>query len=510
MGRILATIRRFGADERGIALLLVTIMLPVLLGFALLTLDMSRASNLQNDLQKAADAFALAAAAELDGSPGAWARAERAMETLIDNTSRFSTAGQHTLVTTQQGGTARCNSSGDISWCFLKTIPASDGTPITSANYANADPAIGQGESRFIEVTVTPTSFVTLFPASFLSGNVASNGMSIGTKATAGFTSSVCDYTPVFICNPYEDSPGGVTLEMAANQRQHRRKQLLMRGDDFYGPGNFSFLKAPDGNGAAAVENMLASTKPNACYSRDGVDTEPGQMTGPVKDGLNARFGLTPAYALSDGPSPNSRAGIKNVECQNGKIKKFDFETDPSLGTGLPRDGCFPNCTPLDSSHPTDAGMLGDGDWDFTNYWARNHTVSGTPRAVPTEIAGTGTNLPTRYEVYRSEIAHNFQGDSGPAPNLDTGTPACGVPAFTAVDRRILYGAIVNCKALAAAGISMNGRQTDVPVIAFGSFFLTEPIKDGKDIYAELVDITGKGGTGTLDNFLRDEAQLYR
>jgi hypothetical protein len=49
-----------------------------------------------------------------------------------------------------------------------------------------------------------------------------------------------------------------------------------------------------------------------------------------------------------------------------------------------------------------------------------------------------------------------------------------------------------------------------VPVKAFASFFVTEPIKDGKDIYVELVDITGKGGRGTLDNFLRDEAQLYR
>nr|WP_246684365.1 pilus assembly protein TadG-related protein [Mesorhizobium sp. B2-6-5] len=42
-------------------------MLPVLVGFSLLAIDMSRASSLHNDPQKGVDALALAAAAELDG-----------------------------------------------------------------------------------------------------------------------------------------------------------------------------------------------------------------------------------------------------------------------------------------------------------------------------------------------------------------------------------------------------------------------------------------------------------
>ena len=41
-------LRRFARDERGAALILVTVMLPVLVGFSLLAIDMSRVNNLHN------------------------------------------------------------------------------------------------------------------------------------------------------------------------------------------------------------------------------------------------------------------------------------------------------------------------------------------------------------------------------------------------------------------------------------------------------------------------------
>lgn len=500
MGTVLNLGRRFWRDERGMALILVSIMLPVIVGFALLAIDMSRANNLHNDLQKAADSFALAAAAELDGSAGSWARAERAMATLIDNTSTFSTSGPTTLAGGQPGGGVRCNTAGNISWCFLRNIPASDGTPIALANYANADPAVGQPETSFIQVTVTPTGFAAIFPASFLTGNAGSNTMDIGAQAVAGFSSGVCDYTPVFICNPYEDTSAtgsdGVTLEQAATERKYRRRQILMRYKGSWEPGNFAFLASPFGNGANALEAMLASVKPQQCYSREGVDTEPGQNSGPVKEGLNSRFGLAKPYLTGpNGPSQNNRAGVKSYNCNNSIV----WETDVNKGVGLERDPCHMTgtCTMM-------KGRMGKGDWDFGRYWEVNHTVGGVTRPVPAAISGTGDDLPTRYEVYRQEIADGIVGDA--SKGGETGLPICGGTPVTTVDRRILYGAIIDCKAING----FNGRAEDIPVKAFASFFITEPIKDDKDIFVELVDITGRGGRGTLDNFLRDEAQLYR
>jgi len=49
--------------------------------------------------------------------------------------------------------------------------------------------------------------------------------------------------------------------------------------------------------------------------------------------------------------------------------------------------------------------------------------------------------------------------------------------------------------------------------VAFARMFLTKPaIKDGGERYLslEMIDITGKGGRGTLDEFLREEAELVR
>lgn len=496
---MLRTIRAFWHDQRGIALILVSVMLPAIIGFSLLVIDMSRVNNLHNDLQKGADAFALAGAAELDGLPGSWLRAERAMATLVRNESNFSTSGRAPLSTTQQGGTARCNSAGSISWCFLKTLPASDGTPVSSANYANATQSIGEDETAFVEVTIAPTGFAAIFPASFLTGNSASNSFNVAARATAGFTSGVCDYTPVFMCNPYENTAitGGVGLELAAQTRQYRRRQIKLRGDGSYAPGNFAFLASPFGNGAQQLEKMLADSKPQNCYSRDGVDTEPGQNSGPVKDGINSRFGID-SSSFSDGPAVNVRKGAINW---NAFVKdnKVDYQTDPTKGIGLERDSCqiSGTCTMM-------GGRMGAGDWNFARYWAANHPT----RSVPAALSGTGSDLPTRYEVYRYEINNNIVQDASVGGEQGTPPAGAGTPISTP-DRRLLYGAVLDCNALQASGVSFNGRA-NVPARRFASFFITEPVIDGKDIMVELVDITGKGGSGTLDNYLRDEAQLYR
>ena len=58
--------RRFGHDPRGGVAALVAITLPVLFGFAMLAVDAGRYFNLHTSVQWAADALALAGAAELD------------------------------------------------------------------------------------------------------------------------------------------------------------------------------------------------------------------------------------------------------------------------------------------------------------------------------------------------------------------------------------------------------------------------------------------------------------
>jgi hypothetical protein len=152
---------------------------------------------------------------------------------------------------------------------------------------------------------------------------------------------------------------------------------------------------------------------------------------------------------------------------------------------------------------------MGGGDWDLTTYWAANHGGS-----VPQDLwDGNPANKPTRYAVYQYENdpKNNLVGDL--SAGGESGTPQSGCLApVTTVDRRLLYGAVLNCKALDDAGYNLGGHDENLPVESFASFFLTEPIKpdSNTDIYVELVDVTGREGQGTLQKFQRDEAQLYR
>ncbi|TJV21270.1 MAG: hypothetical protein E5Y04_27895 [Mesorhizobium sp.] len=494
---MLRTIRAFWHDQRGIALILVSITLPAIIGFSLLAIDMSRANNLHNDLQKGADAFALAGAAELDGASDAIVRADRAIGTLVSNQYAFSTTSGPPPTLLASGVTRR----------YLRSLPADDNLPIAAANVITDEVADAK-LARFVEVTATPVGFGAIFPASFLASG-SSNGFNVGAVAVAGFTSGVCDFTPVFMCNPYEmvngtNDAGGYTLAQAVSVPSVHRRLIELRkvgSGAAAGPGNFGFLEPPSGvgNGAQALAQTIATSKPIGCYSSASVSTKTGQNAGPVQDAFNVRFGIgaggtfdSPEY----GPAANVRKGAMQVKGSANQCPAMNQLSFTEAGTKrLPRDATTPYL----------GGRMGDGDWDFAGYWSTNFGSAAYP-------SSWDTTKPTRYEVYRYEISAGLVGTASTGGEI--GTPSVGCqPPVTTVDRRLLYGAILNCNALEAGGNDLSGHSTNLPVEAFGSFFITEPVMSASDdasVMVELVDITGRGGQSTLDNFLRDETQLYR
>ena len=82
---------RLWRDESGVILPYVTIMLVVFVGVGALALDGARYMSLQTQLQKAADAAAIAGAAELDRLTTSTSRAYNAVQTtpLVTNSSLF-------------------------------------------------------------------------------------------------------------------------------------------------------------------------------------------------------------------------------------------------------------------------------------------------------------------------------------------------------------------------------------------------------------------------------------
>src|SRR6185436_10389178 len=192
-------LKDFRNDQSGIALIYVTAALPVIIGLSLLAIDVGRLSSLQSSLQHGADALALAGAGELDRRSDAITRANLAIAELVTtNTSLFAT----TVVTIDENSIATP--------CFLSSLPASDATPIDPSNCLPVSDATEIEESsvsaRFVQVIVTPKNFNTIFPVTFLGG--ATNSAQSSAEAVAGMDQAVCNFTPLFMCNPFEPETG--------------------------------------------------------------------------------------------------------------------------------------------------------------------------------------------------------------------------------------------------------------------------------------------------------------
>ncbi|MER8657448.1 pilus assembly protein TadG-related protein [Mesorhizobium sp. M0847] len=507
---MLGTIRAFWNDQRGIAMILVAIMLPVLIGFALLAIDMSRANGLHNDLQKGVDALALATAAELDGKSDSITRANLAKTTLLTSqTTKFSTSGDHTLALS------------DVTITYLTGIPASDsialgadGVDANGVNWASTDPKA----VSFSLVTVNASgladgagAFETIFPASFTGSK---DTIDIQPQAVAGFVQSICETVPIFMCNPFEasDPLTSKTIQQAfASGDTYSREFRILKVDSNPGPGNFGLLD----NGLTSVQDGMARGSAGTCYSRTSLTSKTGVTLGQVNTGLNVRFDLYQGSLknnkdLGYRPASNVRKGAS----KNSNCNKFDVATD---GSAVP----LPVGSGYDSAKGMTLPIAANSFW--TAYWAANHKNAAYPN-LPAKSDPLKRSVPaSRYDVYMYEITAGIVADKSKGPSNEVGTPSCYKGDLTKADpsRRLMNMAIIDCKANQA---KLNGH-TAVRPDGYASVFLNNPIQKvnpndednpestgaEKPISLEIVDVDGGFANNTLvDKAFRNEAQLYR
>lgn len=484
---------RFAGDEKGVVLPLVAMSMVVLLGLTTLAHDVSIYFDLQTQLQKAADAFALGGAAELDGRPGAIDRADNAINTLLANRNSSVWGGADQLQVTVQARS------------YLKRLPDRDHEQDVSA-YAIADEASDaeQRAARFLQIVVAPVTIRTFFPATLF--GAASNQLTTAATAVAGFSEAVCRFTPVYICNPYEG--GSPSIYEAVQDPAERRRELTLKQGPHNAsscPGNFGYLSVGD-NGAKALREALAAANPPKCYSKDNVTTQPGNITS-ASEALNVRFDLYEGSAagMKNATYPPATNVRKGYYAQGNACTQQKYEC-PTNKSGV---ATCPNPLPFSAltadkgvTRSLCGGAVGDGQWDVDGYWVANHASSGHAKPA----AWTNAAPPSRYDVYRYEIEQGYvndpsTGEAGKAP--ETGAPACNAPGLSNPDRRIMYGAVVNCIANAD---KIAGRM-DLPVETFARFFLTRPVEQTNDIHAELVGLVDPN---TDQGVVHDSVQLYR
>ncbi len=485
--RIILYAKTLWDDRSGVILPYVTVMLVVIMGVALLALDGARYMSLQTQLQNGADALALAGAAELDRLPNAEARAVNAINNLVANSTLFgSGAGQTVKVSRIQ---------------FLSELPASDATPLSAGALAN-----NATTARFVSVAVRPVTLPTILPV-LLGGR---KQLTVGASAVAGFDQVVCQITPLFVCNPYEVPGMGyeqatAALEQSIDDPDVRRRLIRLRqyGNSLepYVPGDYGFLLPPSlGSEPSNLADTLAQVRPGMCFLQRGVNFRPG-FEAIVSEAMNVRFDIYTGSMVSHRNDTNYRPA-KNVRkgyvgggagsCASSPASNWPIGSPPQQSTGLP----------LDRTWPYMDGRMGQGNWDFETYWQVNHGADG--RTMPTIDGSLASNAnpPSRYSVYQYEIEQGIVSDH--SPGGETGTPACytGSAVSDPPDRRILHAAIINCLSLGLAG----SAQSDVPVAAFGKFFLTLPLQRSQtDLYVEAAGLVRPGDSGN-----HDMVQLYR
>ena len=513
-------------DNRGAVAPTVALSLFALIGAGGIAFDYARMASLDTELQNAADQAALAAATQLDGLTNARARATAAAHQLVANSTMF--ANESASRALPVATVAFCSAFDDD----LPNNPADPATAPTGCTVATSDKdakiAVVTMGTRRANFAFTP------IVGALNSGNLSA-------QAAAEIGSAICKVPPVMICNPTEPP---TNLNEMLPYNPVRGVGLRLVTGSASAPGNFGWLEAGLGNGAPALGAALGyNTPPGPCQPTSGVTTKTGMDTS-VLNAFNSRFDV---FANGNMTCPNQLGGTcspsvntrKDLTCEkknNGSGCKDDtwtpviydpyWDTDsnpatpnqiaflPPDGTldpkimGYPHDLCHSS---LQSRHS--CSVQGDGSWDRDAYFRVNYGKTASEWRTMMGLSSTAP-APTRYDVYKWEIAHptgtgtkgiNFS-QTATAPQTAFSIPATGRPGVdegpNQPDRRTIAVAVLNCEAL-----EVKGKTTNVPVPIWLKVFLVEPaIKRGngsdlyadtKDIYVEVVEAT----TASADEF---------
>ena len=394
---------------------------------------------------------------------------------------------------------------------FLSSLPVHDRDPILPA-HLTSDPT----RAAFVEVTVEPIRMQTILPASIFGG---SNVLTVGAQAVAGFDQVVCDFTPIFICNPFETrgmsyAQATEALVNASNDPASQHKLIRLAGTQkmsrAFGPGNFGYLTPTTGSlpveacgpvAGGGIGQATAASRPPTCLRLSGVDLQPANDQ-VAMDGLNTRFDIyaNGFQSCKDNyiADVNVRKGYitpGNVNWCNAKPSGTNWPIADAIAAALPVDQNMIVANADNGAQQLDTTIaLGNGTWDCAGYWSVAHYAGPGKNFPPPGCTSTATI--SRFSVYQYEM--NYIADR--SLGAEFGDPQCNPLGIKY--RRVLNAAIINC---GSSPEVMSSDARNVPVAAFGKFFLTLPAAPGASPYAEFL-----GLIKPTDNLNHDMVQLYR
>ena len=505
-GGLCPVVSRLCRERGGAIAVIVAILLPVFVGGLALAIDLSRAWDLDTELQNAADASALGGASQLDGEAGARARAIQAAADSVlrlqANVQSFATDGSGTDIVIDD--TVSCS---DGSACVNPDITFYEDISVDPPVIATSD-----SSANYIQVTVQPRR-VDYFFAGLVTAITEANPRA---KATAFLGNVFCHLSPIMICNPFDDTTNpefSLSVGGSPGPSWIGRAVKLDEGGAgaSWTEGNFGLLSVEDA-GADAVREAFANVNGTSICLGSLVETKTGQVTS-IRQGMNTRFDLfngkfsgeetNPDYFSSYNPVKGlkQKAGAGANDCADSNWEKganpytgrpdADVLADmnyvmgggdpasapniPAPGArpelmGYPRDACLYNSSCPPTIFTGAADRFGIGIWDLALYMLVNHPANPSSPG-PSPIAnlidfvntsrggspaigtGAGERPITREEVYRWEMDDMLTpADSTNTLPLEAGVydnpRICSIPGDppNGVDRRMLFVLVANCR----------------------------------------------------------------
>jgi Flp pilus assembly protein TadG len=247
------------ASQRGGTLVLVTVFMVALFGFAALSVDVGNVLVQRTRIQEAGDSAALASV--VDWATGATAAA------VAQRAKSFASANG---VLTNEVKTVRVGKWDNSTKTFTE-----------QATFTSSDvPAVEVTNQR-----VVPTYFAKVVGLPSMSPRTVSVAVAAASRGAGGAL-------PWSMCN---DEPTPVKCDIIVIKKKG--------GNDCASRGNYDAL-ALGGTGSDNYRDNIVTGFPGILHVGDIVDTEPGNMVGPTKQGLDDRLSGVPPYVCTPTSPP--------------------------------------------------------------------------------------------------------------------------------------------------------------------------------------------------------------
>ncbi|WCE29118.1 pilus assembly protein TadG-related protein [Vibrio sp. SCSIO 43137] len=305
--------------QAGLVLVLVTLGMTVLLGFAALSIDINHALLNRSKLQNAVDAAALTAASLADE---------------LDDTVAATTAAKQTFtnIAGAGGGGEFDTTKGIFSFTYTNDPEVFPDNTFTTT------------EDIYVRISVSSYPLTSYFLQIFGINKEVTVSAVAGPSPGAN---KICNIVPMAVCNnggSAEDGWGYGTGNITALKLPDSTSSPM-------GSGNYQLLDF--GSGGSDVKNYLAGDYAG-CVDIDGdVTTKPGNTIGPVGQGLNTRFGDYGGGLSSSDYPPDIYVGEPTTEITvdtNGVVVNPDNWTSADYESG--KQACLNGSGSSCSSNP--------------------------------------------------------------------------------------------------------------------------------------------------------------